>query len=257
MITELDNSTFSNNEGTSLYLLIIGLPQLSGNILFINNTANSGAAMYFEEVHSISSDSTDVRFINNTAVQRGRALYFNLVTDNCNVFARPFSAFFINNSATIAGASIYFSIPRDSQIFTNSSDNNYCSLLYFPLKFNYSQSIQSKFSPVVTSPHNIKLYPPAITTDNSSNEYTIEQSKMLGEPIQFTASVFDYFSNIAEPVIFIIRCLTCGNDYVLSTYQVTVHDESVLKFKVLPVKSSDVHHNINISMTMLSFLSPV
>ena len=71
VITELDNSTFSNNEGTSLYLLIIGL-QLSGNILFINNTANSGAA---EEVHSISSDSTDVWFINNTAVQRGGALY--------------------------------------------------------------------------------------------------------------------------------------------------------------------------------------
>ena len=111
VITELDNSTFSNNEGTSLYLLIIGL-QLSGNILFINNTANSGAAMYFEEVHSISFDSADVWFINNTAVQRGGALYFNLVTDNCNVFARPFSAFFINNSATIAGASIYFSIPR-------------------------------------------------------------------------------------------------------------------------------------------------
>ena len=254
MITQLDNSTFSDNEGTSLYLLITSL-QLKGSILFINNAANSGAAMYFEEVHYLSSNSTDIQFINNTAVQRGGALYFNLVTDNCNVFARLFSAFFINNSATIAGTSIYFSIPRGSQIFTNNSVN--CSLLYIPVKFNYSQSIQSKYSPVVTSPHAIKLYPPAISMNNSSNEYIIQQSKMLGEPIQFTASVFDYFNNITEPVIFIISCSTCGNDYVLSTYQVTVHDESVLKFKVLPVKFRDVDHNINISITMLSFLSPV
>ena len=164
--TVLDNSTFSNNEGASLYLLITRL-LLSRNILFINNTANSGAAMYFEEVHSILSDGTDVWFINNTAVQRGGALYFNLVTDYCNVFKRPhkrpFSAFFINNSANIGGNSIYFSIPLGCHIVTNNNDPH--SLLYVPLKFNYSQSIQYKFSPVVTSPHSIKLYPPAITTD--------------------------------------------------------------------------------------------
>ena len=255
-ITQLDNSTFSNNEGASLYLLITNL-QLMGNILFINNTANSGAAMYFEEVHFISSDSTDVRFINNTAVQRGGALYFNLVTDNCNVFTTPFNASFINNSANIAGNSIYFSIPLGCQILTNSSDT--LSFLYVLLKLNYSQSIQSKFSPVVTSPNSVKLYPSAISINNSSNNYiyTIEDSKMLGEPIQFTASVLDYFNNITEPVLFFVKCITCDDDYILSTYQIIVHNQTLNELKVFSTVPSDVVSNTNILITMLSTLSPV
>ena len=247
----LDNSTFSNNKGTALFVTYLKFLFMR-TILFANNAADSGAAIYFDGIQSISSGNADVQFDNNFAEHRGGALYFNLVTNHCNVFTTPINAFFINNSANMAGNSIYFSIPLGCQIVTNSSDTR--SLLYIPMKFNYSQSIQA---PVVTSPHSIKLYPPAIAMDNSSNEYTIEHSKMLGEPIQFSASVFDYFNNITEPVLFIISCLTCGDDHVLSTYQVTVHDRSVLKLKILPVKHSDVNYNINISMTMLSFLPPV
>ena len=154
------------------------------------NIETNSKPIYFEEIHSISSDNADVKFINNSAVQRGGALYFNLVTNYCNVFPKPFNASFsfINNSAKIAGNSIYFSIPQSCQ--TNNRDIQ--SLLNVTKTFKYSQPVQFRISPVVTSPYNIKLYPPAIVISNSSNDYAIQQSKML----QVNASVFDYFDKI-------------------------------------------------------------
>ena len=247
----IDNSIFSNNKGKALYLSITKF-QLIRAVLFINNTANSGAAIYFEEVHFISSDNANLYLINNSAEQKGGALYFNLVTDHCNVFQNPFNASFINNTANIAGNSIYFSIPHTCQIITNTND----SLLYVPNKFNYSQS---KFPPIVTSPYNITLYPPAIAVHNinSNNAYVIHQYKMLGEPIQFNASVFDYFNNITEPVIFSIDCKSCGDDYVLSTYQITIQYQSLYELKVFPTVPDDVVNNTNISITMLAVLSSI
>ena len=257
VILTIDNSTFSNNKGKALYLSITEI-HLMRTILFINNTANSGAAIYFEEVHSISPHikfNADVYFIKNSAEQKGGALYFNLVTNHCNVFTSPFDASFINNSANIAGNSIYFSVPHTCQIITNTSDAS--SLLYVPNKFNYFQSSQTKFSPVVTSPYNIKLYPPAIAVHNSSNDYMINQTKMLGEPIQFNSSVFDYFDNITESVIFSINCKSCGDDYALSTYQIAVHNHTLNELKVFPIGYKDVTSNVNISVTLISVLPPV
>ena len=62
-----------------------------------------------------------LKFIRNSASQKGGALYFNLDSDYCNVFPKPFNASFINNSADIAGNSIYFSIPQDCQTTNNAS----------------------------------------------------------------------------------------------------------------------------------------
>ena len=136
----------------------------------------------------------------------------------------------------------------------NTNINNKSSILCIPNKFNYSQPFYTKSPPVVTSPHDIKLYPPVVAVHNSSNAYVIPQSKMLGESIKFTASVFDYFNNITEPVIFIINCKTCGNDYALSTYEITVHEQSLNELKVLPAVPSDVIRNKNISITLISVL---
>ena len=251
----LENSIFSNNKGTAVYSII---PQykIIQNVLFINNTANSGAAVYFEELHFMILDD-GIQFINNSVVQKGGALYFNLATGYCNVFISSLNeeATFINNSADIAGNSIYFSIPQSCKNVIKPYDKS--SLPFVPNKYKFSQPVYIKSQPIVTSPCNIKLYPPAIAVHNSSNDYTILQSKMLGEPIQFTASVLDYFNNITEPVIFTIKCKTCSDDYVLSTYQITVHNHTLNEIKVFPTVPSDVGSNINISITMLSVLSPV
>ena len=181
----LDNSTFSNNRGAALNLFTSQFI-LERNILFINNSASSGAAVYLEEVHSISSaDNAIVQFIDNTVEQKGGAMYINLVTGYCDVFnniANPSNLFFINNSADIAGNSIFFSIPQTCQIITNASDT--ASLLYVPNEFNYSQPLYTESQPVVTSPYTVKLYPPTVALNNSSNDYLIQEPKMLGEPIK-------------------------------------------------------------------------
>ena len=71
--------------------------------------------MYFEEIHSVQSQDALVKFINNSSMLKGGALYFNIFADYCNVFPNPFSASFINNSTEITGYSIYFSIPQSYQ----------------------------------------------------------------------------------------------------------------------------------------------
>ena len=258
IIMSLDNSTFSNNRGTALNLFISQFI-LKGNILFINNTASSGAAVYLEEVHTISSDdNATVQFIKNTVKQKGGAMYINLVTGYCDVFdniTNPSNLFFTNNSADIAGNSIFFSIPQTCQIITNAS--NTASMLYVPNKFNYSQPPYIESQPVVTSPYTTMLYPPTVAMHNSSNDYSIQEPKMLGEPIQFTASVLDYFNNITEPVIFSIDCETCGDDYVLSTYLITLRNQSLNELKVFPTEPNDVTEIATISLKFLSVLSPV
>jgi len=248
----INNSTFSNNKGTVLYFAISSV-HIEGDTMFLNNSARSGAALYLEEVYTISSDDANVQFINNSAKQKGGAMYINLATNHCNVFKSISNISFINNSADIAGNSIYFNIPQSCKIITNAS--NKFSLLYFLNTFNYFQPIYVKNSPIVTSPHTIKLYPPEVVTIYNSNNYSIQQSKMLGEPIQFTASVLDYFNNVTEPVIFTIDCKTCGNDYMLSTYLITVHDRSLNELRVLPTVPSDVVNSTNISLTLLPVLS--
>ena len=252
----LVNAMLSNNKGTALYCVFTDL-EFQENVYFINNTAISGSAIYFEQICSVLSNNADIQFINNSAVQRGGALYFDLVTtDHCNVFPFSFNASFMNNSADIAGNSIYFSIPQSCQISNATSTNS--SLLYVPHEFSYSQTPYIMGSPVVTSPHNIKLYPPAeMAVHHSSNTYFIQQSKMLGEPIRFAGSALSHFNSVTEIVIFDIICKGCGDDYVLSTYQIAVHNKSLIELKVFPTRERDVTNNINISLILLSVLPPV
>ena len=252
----LNNSTFSTNKGTALYLVIHNC-RFEGNVLFINNSASSGAAVYMEQVYVVSfDDNTSVQFINNSANERGGAMYINPVFDHCDVFksiANTSNVSFTNNSAGIAGGSIFFNIPQTCKVTANSSN----SLLPYPNKFKYSQPLYAINSPVVTTPANIKLCPPAVAIDSSMNYYIMQESKMLGEPIQFIASVFDYFSNVSEPVIFSINCITCVDSYVLSTYQLSIHDHSIYELKIFPVVSTDVSHSINISINLLSALPSI
>ena len=249
----LDNLiTFSNNKGTGLHLVI---PKFwfKKNVRFINNSATNGAAVYLKEVYTVSfDDNANVQFISNSAKQKGGAMYINLVTDHCDVFENitdPSKISFTNNSAGITGSSIYFSIYHTCRI------NN--SLLYYLNRYNYSES-QSGYPkiPIVTSPYNVKLYSPAIAINNSSNDYVMQEPKMLGEPIQVTASVFDYFNNITEPVTFSIDCETCGDDYRLSMYQISVHNQSIYELKIFSQVSTETANNTNISITLLSALAP-
>ena len=262
----VSNSLFSNNNGIGLYLIIPKF-KLEGNVSnwFINNSATNGAAIYLKEVYVISSDdNTNVKFINNFAEQNGGAIYIDLLnlvdsaTDHCAVFQNISSlsnVSFIDNVAGKAGNSIYFDVPKGCNIITNVNDVS--SLLYVPRKFKYVQRIYTTSPPVVTSPYTMYLYPPsAVVVDHSnhsSNSYIVSQSKMLGEPIQFTASMLDYFGNITEQAIFSFYCDACGDDYVLSTYdQIIVRDHTLHEFKVFPRVPHDIDSSINLSITLTS-----
>ena len=253
----LDNSMFSNNKGTALNLNVHRF-RFEGDVLFTNNSATNGAAIYLEEVYVVSfDDNANVQFINNSADQKGGAMYINVVTDYCDVFSNISNASnisFTNNSAGIAGSSIFFNVAAQTcKVIANTSN----SLLHYPNKFKYFQPVYAINSPVVTSPNNIKLYPPADIIDDSINYYLMQQPKMLGEPIQLIASVFDCFSNISEPVIFSINCITCGDSYIFSTYQLSIHDHSIYELKIFPAVSTDVTHSTNISIILLSALPPI
>ena len=260
----LDNLTFSNNNCTTLYLIIFQL-LFKGSVQFINNSAINGAGVYMDNVNFILfDDNAIVQFINNSAEQKGGAMYINLANlffffkEYCNVFENVSDTSiisFTNNSAKVAGNSIYFNIPQSCQIITNVNSKH--SLLYYTNKFRYSESFYTRNPPIVTSPYNITLYPPATATYNVSNGYLIQESKMLGEPIQIIASVFDYFNNIAEPVTFSIDCEACGDEYILSTYLISVHNQSMYELKIFPTAAKDVISNTNISITFLSALASV
>ena len=251
----LNDVMFNNNKGTALHCSFSDL-MFEENVVFTNNRAISGAAIYFEEIHSVWSNNADIKFINNSAIQKGGALYFNLDADYCNVFPEPFNASFIDNSAGTAGNSIYFSIPQGCQ--TTNSTSSDPSLFHIPNKFNYSQQSYTIGSPTVTSPHSIKLYPPEVVpVHNSSDNYFMQQSKMLGETIQFTASVIDYFSKVTESVTFFISCKGCGHNYALSTYKISVHNKSSSELIVSSITQRDVSDNVNISLTLLSLIPPI
>ena len=260
----LDNSTFSNNKGNALYLTISEL-RYEGNVLFVNNSASSGVAVYMEEVASVLfDDNAIVQFINNSADQKGGAMYINLVNLNthinryCNVFnsiSNAFTVSFTNNSADIAGNAIYYNVPKRCHLITDIKNKS--SLLYYPNMFKYFEPFFTKNSPVVTSPYNIKLYPSAITICNSDNDYFIQEPVMLGEPIPIFVSVLDYFNNVTEPVVFSIKCKTCGDEYILSTYLITVHSQSTIELKIFRTVGNDIINSTNVSITFLSTLSSI
>ena len=80
---------------------------------------------------------------------------------------------------------------------------------------------------------------------------------MLGESIYFTGTVFDYFDARSEPFIFTLNCDDCNDNYVLSREQISVANNSLQEFKVYPTSTHDVINKTQISITLLSILSPV
>ena len=185
----LENSTFSNNKGTALYLTAFDV-LFKGYISFINNLADDGAAVYMDIVVSVSfEDDSNVQFINNSADQRGGAIYINLVSLNtdfhpyCDVFniSNTSNVSFTNNSAGIAGNSMYFSIPNSCQIITNVSNKS--SLLYYPSMFKYSQPVFTINPPVViilNCIHLLLLYNPVVEEAGKSwGDSSLSQSYLI------------------------------------------------------------------------------
>ena len=131
---KINSGNFNNNYG-SVLAVIAGKIFMSGNVNFLQNVANAGAAMHLLDSH-LTLRGTNLSFINNTAIGLGGAIYAH------NINKMPFSicksnntknnVSFVKNIAFQSGKSIYaYPFPNrsywESFVFKSASNN---SLLY-------------------------------------------------------------------------------------------------------------------------------
>ena len=235
LTVQVNSSTFTNNIGNSMYLSAC-VVQFIGVVLFKNNTAENGGAMYLDQGTRVTIENEPtVQLIDNRATLNGGAIYVDLLCDGMlgdtfhTDMSSKYSTMFINNSARVAGNSLYFNIPRFCPLNSNISDSG--SILYVPCQFKYSQPVNGKMmnipcdldytllngtgAPIVTSPHELRLYFPFndgynISSPSNYNVYFITNN-VLGYPVKFTSAVFDYFGKLAEPTLFNIVTVLTNN----------------------------------------------
>ena len=257
VVVSMSSSSFVNNQrGSALHISQLRLIFHSFT-LFQNNSAVIGTAIYVEQNGFITvTDDTLVQFVNNIASLRGGAIYSDLANcyDNGILFSNfsNFSSFmFINNTARISGNSLYFNIPKSCNVQRDYTKND--SVAYIPFKFDYAQALNTIGSPIGASPYKINLCSPHKCTMGVKNCFIAEQ-KMLGQFIYFTATVCNYFSDIAEPVQFRIRCVNCTK-YRLLNGGVLINSNSPDKVAILAINSyDDVVSDTNMTLKVSSVL---
>ena len=125
-----NNTTFSNNQGTSIYLSHNCSIHISGDILIQNNTAENGAGIYINDHSTVTfGEKSKIKFINNSVDHNGSAIFMN---SHSNVmFEQNSTAAFIDNkgiSGTIysKGGNSNLTYEATSQvIFRNNSARQY------------------------------------------------------------------------------------------------------------------------------------
>ena len=246
----VNNSSFTNNTATAMYLSGCDV-KFSGTVLFKNNTAENGGAIYAsQETRMAIEDKAIVTFIANTARRDGGAIYVDLVccykTVSSYVLINTFeggrggNAIFINNSARITDNSIYFNVPRPviphCDLGTTNINDPKC-ILHVPCQFTYSIPVNDKMTnipcdidytllngtgaSIITSPHELRLYFPFsdgvnISSSPDHNIYFVKNN-ILGHPVKFTGAIFDHFGKPTVPTQFNIQ-MQCSQNKVCSTY---------------------------------------
>ena len=270
------SSNFTDNIGSSMHLVQCDLQ--CENVVFANNTADNGAALYIDQGSSATFDDRGiVEFINNSAVEHGGAIYINLVYD---CYSSLFSynhynhseVLFVNNTAEVSGNSLYFYLPTNCIVETNISDPD--CILYVPCQFNYSQPVNGKMmnipcdldytllsgtgAPIVTSPHELRLYFPFndgynISSTSDLNAYFI-RNNILGRPVKFAGAVFDNFGKPAEPTQFNVKCIDCTSAVVLPKINFLIDNITSLG---ITFSGENVEKRINVTVKLISALRSI
>ena len=256
-MTSITSSNFTNNVGSALYLSSC-TAEFEGDILFMNNSAARGGAVYLDQGSQIAIKENSIKFIGNNAVQQGGAIYIDLFIsafDGISLFGCPYDGIvvtslsntsnvsFTDNSAGIVGNSIYFNIPESCSIIREA-------LIY---KFNYSQIPEIIGPPIATSPHKVDVCPTA-SDDDSGGICHIPNGNMLGQSIGINATVYDYFDNVSETVQFYVECTNCNNTYRLSNDKILVHRGLFhITFKAVDA-DNDIIDDVNVTLSLSSVL---
>ena len=293
----INTSNFTNNIGSSIYLSSCDL-QLLGNVLFQNNTAENGGAMYLYQRTTVAIDvKANVHFISNTARLYGGAIYVNLFCSHdyfggYNIITTFNSGsnnvVMINNSASIGYNSVYFNVPRPLPIIAHrcaigSNFHVHRANLYVPCHFNYSQPVNGKMmyvscdldyrllngagAPVVTSPHELRLYFPFndgynISSTSDHNIYFV-RNNVLGHEVKFTGAVFDHYGKPTVPTQFSIQlqCLqnTKCSEYILMSdnhnYIIVTNaiNNTILNVNFKGKRIDNTHINLTLTLTSVLY----
>ena len=254
----ITSCNFTSNVGSALYLSNTAV-EFEGNLLFINNSAESGAAMYFDRDAQIKMKSGSViQFIGNIATLQGGAIFvemsFGCPQPTAILFTNSLTVTFTNNSAGFTGNSIYFDVPESCDIIRDPTNIN--SIVYIPNKFNYTQLPGSIGSPITTSPYKVTLCAkPCHLFDNISSSCYIPSRIMLGQSMGINATVCDYYGSVSEPVQLVIECTNCNNKYRLSSHNIVIQN-GLFHIMFLAIDAiSDIIDNTNVSLNMSSALS--
>ena len=259
-------SNFTGNIGSCIYLVKSHL-FLEQHVLFYNNTADKGAALYIGQSSLVYFRPSiySIQFLKNSA-SLGGAIYVDMslgcaqngvmldLTDSSNVL-------FKDNVARdgYSGDSMYFSISKSCKINTNASDPN--SLIYIPYHLNYSQLNSTNYCdiscshlcntgfPAITSPHHLVLCSDNI--QQLDNVTYFVNSTILGKPAVFKGSVTDYFRKLSEPVQFSLNCVTCPSNVQLSQNYIIIDNTSPVSLTFLGDK---ININVNVTIIFASYL---
>ena len=97
--TYLINSSFHNNEGTSIYLSRYYNLHLIGEVLFKSNVAEDGAGIYINDHSSVVfRENSNIKFIDNSVNHNGSAIF--LTNNSSAIFNSNSKVVFDNNKAS-------------------------------------------------------------------------------------------------------------------------------------------------------------
>ena len=258
----INSSGFINNVGSALYLSGY-TTEFAGYILFMNNSAGRGGAIYLDQGSQIAiSENSSIKFIGNNAVQYGGAIFVKLSFDsifegiisfNClhngiviSTLSSTSNVSFTDNLAEIVGNSIYLDIPESC----NDIREN------FIYKFNYSHNPEIIGPSIATSPRKINVCSTACNfSDDTGDNCYIPNIYMLGQLIYINATVCDYYGNVSETVQFHVECTDCDSKYMLSSNKILVH-HGLFDIALLAVDAdSDIMDDKNVTLRLSSVLS--
>ena len=249
------SSHFTDNYGSALHLVKCTV-EFEGHLVFKNNSAQNGAAVYFaQNSQAAIGKHSEIKFAHNFASLFGGAIHVNLPV-NClhqgvtfTHLSENSSVLFDNNLAGIAGNSFYFSIPKSCDVIRNSSSNN--SVVYIPYQFTYKQIPGSIVPEISTSPYAVNLCSTKCATSSANNCF-VGNGNMLGQSVYFNATVCDYYDNVSKSLQFFMECVNCNNTYRLFDDKILLHN-GLSEFTILAVDAnSDIPNDKNVTIEMTS-----
>ena len=190
-----------NVNGSAIYLWRSKLYMNRSTVLFYNNIADNGGAIFVDQISTIFVNQTTLEFVGNTALSYGGAVYVDVYTYYCNS-SDPYSLLHIynvlinasvynHNSAAKGGNYAYFHLPHD-----------------YPCNHSTPFDKKELFSSAV---YFVSFLGDVKATVSTSNYYKNRTILLWPDDLQFQVVAVDYFHNSIGPVNGSLSCYDPNN----------------------------------------------